>query len=82
MYCATPAGTSVVLRSAEDQGRHAHGRQHVAHVDLLVHPVQCLDRAGTRAEAEQVERRLQLVSLEATEHADGVGPLCPRTENA
>jgi hypothetical protein len=52
----------------------------VPHVDLLVHAVESLDRAQTRAEADHLEQRVRLLVGELTEGAHGLACLLARAE--
>ena len=56
----------------QHEGRDAHRRQHVPDVDLLVHQVEGLERAGAGAVAQIVEERLHLVVLEYPERPHGL----------
>jgi hypothetical protein len=72
----------LVLGSAQDERRDAHCRENVPDVDLLVHPVQRLERARARAVPEHLEEILRLVVAELSERPNRFASLFARTENA
>ena len=61
---------NLVLRPIEHLGRHPNRRQHVPNVDLAIHPVELLERAGTRAEPKHLPELLDFLGLENAERAD------------
>ena len=82
MYSGTSGATTV---SSDPRmisvGTCTDGR-HGAHVDLPVHPVERLDRAGAGAVAEVVDEARQLVAVELTELAHRLLGLLTRAEDA
>jgi hypothetical protein len=69
-----------VLGAAQDQGRNAHRRQDVSHVDLLVHAVERLHCARTGTEADHLEERVRLLVGELAECTHRLAGLLPRAE--
>ena len=70
-----------VLHTVQDQCRHANARQDMPDVDLLVHPVERLQRAGAGAKAQHLQEQLRLLVREETERADRSQRALVRTED-
>jgi hypothetical protein len=70
----------LVLGATQDERRHAHGRQDVPHVDLLVHAVERLDCARARSEANHLEECVRLLVGEVAECLYGLTRLLARAE--
>ena len=70
-----------VLGAVQDERRDTHRRQDVPDVDVLVHPVKGFDRAGARAEAEHLEKRVRLRVGELPESVDRLSRLLTRPED-
>src|SRR5207245_1380695 len=79
-----PPGAVAELRRprgrADDVGEENRG-QDAPDVDLLVHPMERLERAGARTEAEHLEERLRLGIGESSEGVDRLSGLLARAED-